>query len=137
MRFSCDDCNAQYMISDEKVGPAGVKVRCKKCGHIIAVKRAPAVVPTMEGALVEGAAPAEAGTATLTPAPAAGAAAAGELDAELGAAFQNVFGGGSAAIAAERAASRVGGEPDGAAHPSLAAANAAQNPVATAESYSD
>ena len=45
MRFTCDSCGAQYMISDEKVGPNGVKVRCKKCGNIVAVKRAPAVVP--------------------------------------------------------------------------------------------
>jgi hypothetical protein len=28
------------MISDEKVGPSGVKVRCKKCGNVIPVKRA-------------------------------------------------------------------------------------------------
>jgi predicted Zn finger-like uncharacterized protein len=40
MRFVCDSCRAQYMISDEKVGPRGVKVRCKKCGHVIHVRRA-------------------------------------------------------------------------------------------------
>ena len=39
MRFVCDSCRAQYMISDEKVGPRGVKVRCKKCGHVIHVRR--------------------------------------------------------------------------------------------------
>ncbi len=53
MRFACDGCNAKYMISDDKVGPAGVKVRCKKCGHVILVHReepeAPAAAP--EGAL--------------------------------------------------------------------------------------
>lgn len=38
MRFTCDSCNAQYTIRDEKVGPRGVKVRCKKCGHAIIVK---------------------------------------------------------------------------------------------------
>jgi predicted Zn finger-like uncharacterized protein len=38
MKFTCDSCNAQYMISDEKVGPSGVKVRCKKCGHVILVR---------------------------------------------------------------------------------------------------
>jgi hypothetical protein len=27
------------MISDDKVGPGGVKVRCKKCGHVILVRR--------------------------------------------------------------------------------------------------
>ena len=75
MRFSCDACNAQYMISDEKVGPNGVKVRCKKCGHIILVKRAAeatAVAPTPE-------------------APAAPPGGDG-LDAELGLAFDKVLG---------------------------------------------
>src|SRR5919197_958511 len=38
MRFVCDSCRAQYMISDEKVGAKGVKVRCKKCGHVIVVR---------------------------------------------------------------------------------------------------
>ena len=42
MRFVCDSCRAQYMISDEKVGPEGVKVRCKKCGYVILVKKADA-----------------------------------------------------------------------------------------------
>ena len=31
MKFSCDQCSAQYMIADEKVGDRGVKVKCKKC----------------------------------------------------------------------------------------------------------
>ncbi len=50
MRFSCEGCNAKYMISDDKVGPGGVKVRCKKCGHVTLVRRgepegAPAAPP--------------------------------------------------------------------------------------------
>ncbi|HUM11209.1 MAG TPA: adventurous gliding motility protein GltJ [Myxococcaceae bacterium] len=40
MRFVCDSCRAQYMISDDKVGANGVKVRCKKCGNVIVVRRA-------------------------------------------------------------------------------------------------
>jgi predicted Zn finger-like uncharacterized protein len=44
MKFSCDQCNAQYMIADGKVGARGVKVKCKKCTHIIIVKP-----PTTEG----------------------------------------------------------------------------------------
>src|SRR5262249_3785723 len=39
MRFVGDSCRAQYMISDEKVGANGVKVRCKKCGNVIVVRR--------------------------------------------------------------------------------------------------
>ncbi|HYV48338.1 MAG TPA: adventurous gliding motility protein GltJ [Myxococcaceae bacterium] len=40
MRFVCDSCRAQYMISDDKVGAKGVKVRCKKCGYVILVRKA-------------------------------------------------------------------------------------------------
>lgn len=39
MKFACESCRAQYMISDEKVGPNGVIVRCKKCKSKIVVKR--------------------------------------------------------------------------------------------------
>nr|7ZOK_A Chain A, Adventurous gliding motility protein GltJ [Myxococcus xanthus] len=42
-RFVCDSCRAQYMISDDKIGPKGVKVRCKKCGHTITVRPAGAL----------------------------------------------------------------------------------------------
>ena len=45
MRFVCDSCRAQYMISDDKVGAKGVKVRCKKCGHVITVRPAGAAAP--------------------------------------------------------------------------------------------
>ncbi len=78
MKFTCDSCNAQYMISDDKVGPTGVKVRCKKCGHVITVRRdaggdaaSPASAPATESA------PAQTGDG---------------LDAELGSAFDTAFG---------------------------------------------
>src|SRR5919106_2956469 len=48
MRFVCDSCRAQYMISDEKIGAKGVKVRCKKCGHVILVRRAQSSAPNEE-----------------------------------------------------------------------------------------
>lgn len=53
MRFSCDGCDAKYMISDDKVGPGGVKVRCKKCGHVTHVRRGDAagLAPEVAGAL--------------------------------------------------------------------------------------
>ncbi len=38
MKFECDSCHAQYMIADEKVGKRGVKVKCKKCQHVIIVR---------------------------------------------------------------------------------------------------
>lgn len=52
MRFSCEGCSAKYMISDDKVGPGGVKVRCKKCGHVTHVRRGePEGAPVHGGAL--------------------------------------------------------------------------------------
>ncbi|MEM7674790.1 MAG: GYF domain-containing protein [Myxococcota bacterium] len=38
MKFSCDNCRAQYLIADEKLGRRGVKVRCKKCSYVIIVR---------------------------------------------------------------------------------------------------
>ena len=54
MRFVCDSCQAQYMISDDKLGAKGAKVRCKRCGHVILVRR-PDVVPLPEPVRSEGA----------------------------------------------------------------------------------
>ncbi|AKQ65111.1 Ferric siderophore transport system, periplasmic binding protein TonB [Myxococcus hansupus] len=53
MRFVCDSCRAQYMISDDKIGPKGVKVRCKKCGHTITVR--PAGAPAAKDSASEAA----------------------------------------------------------------------------------
>jgi predicted Zn finger-like uncharacterized protein len=38
MRFACDNCHAQYIINDEKVGPKGAKLHCKKCKQVILVR---------------------------------------------------------------------------------------------------
>jgi predicted Zn finger-like uncharacterized protein len=38
MKFSCDNCGAQYLIADDKLGQRGVKVRCKKCSFVIVLK---------------------------------------------------------------------------------------------------
>lgn len=73
MKFTCDSCNAQYMISDDKVGPTGVKVRCKKCGHVITVRRG------------------EEAAAAAPTAPTSSPSGDG-LDAELGSAFDSAFG---------------------------------------------
>src|SRR5688572_14079302 len=48
MRFVCDSCRAQYMISDDKVGAKGVKVRCKKCGYVILVRPPEVTSPSNE-----------------------------------------------------------------------------------------
>jgi predicted Zn finger-like uncharacterized protein len=39
MQFACTQCNARFQIADAKVGPRGVKVPCKRCGHTIIVRR--------------------------------------------------------------------------------------------------
>jgi predicted Zn finger-like uncharacterized protein len=83
MKFTCDSCGAQYMISDDKVGPNGVKVRCKKCQHVVLVRRA-----------VEPTAPAPAPNGPAGPTTEKG------LDAELGQAFDSMLGGPPAPAAA-------------------------------------
>ena len=52
MKFRCDQCNAQYMIADEKVGKKGVKVRCKKCGFVIIIR--PNVEDEVKPTIAEG-----------------------------------------------------------------------------------
>lgn len=38
MRFSCDSCDAQYSIADEKVRDRILRVQCKRCGSPILIK---------------------------------------------------------------------------------------------------
>jgi len=115
MRFVCDSCRAQYMISDDKIGPKGVKVRCKKCGHTITVR--PAGAPAAkdsapESASSETAAPSEAGKggdasaatmpATLGTPPEGGLFTDVEED-EIGAVFDQVLSSGTHKIPTEAA----------------------------------
>jgi predicted Zn finger-like uncharacterized protein len=51
MKFECDSCHASYMIADEKVGKRGVKVKCKRCSHVIIVR------PEKAAATASGASP--------------------------------------------------------------------------------
>ncbi|HET7826920.1 MAG TPA: zinc-ribbon domain-containing protein, partial [Anaeromyxobacter sp.] len=106
MKFTCESCAAQYMISDEKVGPSGVKVRCKKCGHVILVRRG-VTVPAEAVAAASAAASApspEPAAAHAGGANGAAAPAASGLEAELGQAFDHAFGDGPSAPAAAPAA---------------------------------
>lgn len=89
MRFVCDSCRAQYMISDDKVGVNGVKVRCKKCGNVIVVRRPQDA--EADAALQ--------GLEESAPPPPAPEAPTGENsifsdvdDAEIGAAFESALG---------------------------------------------
>ena len=38
MKFYCDSCGSKYAIADDKVRGKILKVRCKKCAHIITVR---------------------------------------------------------------------------------------------------
>jgi predicted Zn finger-like uncharacterized protein len=107
MKFFCDNCQAQYMISDEKVGPAGVRVRCKKCGHVIFVKRLESEPPpedatvvmtaekmaALSGGLDAKAAPpvADGATDEATVPVAAPSKPAGGLEEEIGQALDSMF----------------------------------------------
>ncbi len=93
MRFTCDGCGAQYMISDDKVGPGGVKVRCKRCSHVILVRPAQAAPPVLEPAPAPPAEP-------PPPAPTSRPSGESGLDDELGQAFDNAFGDGERPAAA-------------------------------------
>jgi predicted Zn finger-like uncharacterized protein len=51
VKFLCDQCKAKYQIADEKVVGRTVRMKCRKCGHLIEVRAAvteppgPASVP--------------------------------------------------------------------------------------------
>ncbi len=100
MRFACDSCRAQYMISDEKVGARGVKVRCKKCGHVIHVRRAEAEAEAEAAAAGAAAALQEADSPTAAPdAPTEDNNIFSGVDEdEIGAAFDQALGGEAAAV---------------------------------------
>ncbi|HEY2516113.1 MAG TPA: GYF domain-containing protein [Polyangiaceae bacterium] len=40
MKFLCDQCKAKYQISDDKVAGKTVRMKCRKCGHMIEVRAA-------------------------------------------------------------------------------------------------
>lgn len=46
MKFLCDNCKAKYQIADEKVGGRTVRMKCRKCGHLIEARPTPFHVPS-------------------------------------------------------------------------------------------
>jgi predicted Zn finger-like uncharacterized protein len=125
MRFVCDSCRAQYMISDDKVGAKGVKVRCKKCGYNIVVRPAGSGPAKDEGSEADSGSepttsqgqsnndgfgvPASLGT------PPEGGIFSGVEDDELGAVFDQVLNSGSHRIPAGEAAGDGPAQLDGSA----------------------
>lgn len=49
MKFYCDSCGAKYLIGDEKVRGKVLRIRCKKCEHVITVREPTA--PAESGAV--------------------------------------------------------------------------------------
>jgi predicted Zn finger-like uncharacterized protein len=49
MKFYCDSCGAKYLIGDEKVRGKVLRIRCKKCDHVISVREPTA--PTDSGSM--------------------------------------------------------------------------------------
>ncbi len=58
MKFYCDKCNSKYAIADDKVRGKILKVRCKKCEHIITVREPTAPTPAAAPAPTPAPAPA-------------------------------------------------------------------------------
>lgn len=40
MKFLCPSCKAKYQISDDKVAGRSVRMKCRKCGHMISISKA-------------------------------------------------------------------------------------------------
>ena len=45
MIAECGSCKAKYNIDEKKIPPAGVKVRCKKCGGVMYIRRPSGTAP--------------------------------------------------------------------------------------------
>jgi len=90
MQFSCDSCKAQLQIADEKVRGKRLRVRCRRCGALIALadpslpKSAPRVVSAPPAAAAPAApAPSSAPSPPAGGAPAAAAPEARRSDVEI------------------------------------------------------
>lgn len=42
MRITCNRCDTNYDVPDERLGSGAVKIRCSQCGHLFVVRRRPA-----------------------------------------------------------------------------------------------
>jgi predicted Zn finger-like uncharacterized protein len=64
VKFFCEQCKAKYQIADEKVAGKTVRMKCRKCGHVIelraevtessAIAHAPAPAPSASAASSQG-----------------------------------------------------------------------------------
>src|SRR5450432_980985 len=72
MKFLCPSCKAKYQIADEKVAGRSVRMKCRKCGHVIQVSSIAGVGDAILGSVPPPAvdAPSEASAAGVPAAPA-------------------------------------------------------------------
>ncbi len=68
VKFLCDQCKAKYQISDDKVAGKTVRMKCRKCGHMIEV-RASVTETSVAGNTAAAAAAAAANQSDAPPAP--------------------------------------------------------------------
>jgi predicted Zn finger-like uncharacterized protein len=132
MKFLCDQCKAKYQIADDKVQGKTLRMKCRKCGHVIEIRstgEASASGETMQlSALSEEAAKAAVAAPPTIPAPAPAPAAPAPAAPRPGGPPRA-----GAPTAAPRPAS--GGAPRPAARPATTAA-AADPPGALASAFS-
>lgn len=64
MKFLCDQCKAKYQIADEKVQGKTLRMKCRKCGHVIEIRAATEAATT--GATVQLSALSEESAAAIT-----------------------------------------------------------------------
>ncbi len=50
LKVECESCKAPYQIDERRVPPAGLKMRCPKCGHSFLVTNPNALAPAAGGA---------------------------------------------------------------------------------------
>ncbi len=82
MKFLCDQCKAKYQIADEKVQGKTLRMKCRKCGHVIEIKAeegAAASGATVQLSALSDEAAASALASTAPARPAAGVTAPGKI----------------------------------------------------------
>ncbi len=73
MKFLCEQCKAKYQIADDKIAGKTVRMKCRKCGHLIEMRSA--VTETSAATYMPSAASAPPAASTVVPPPAAKAPA--------------------------------------------------------------
>src|SRR4051794_13858699 len=89
VKVECDGCKAPYQIDEKRIPPAGLKMRCPKCGTNLVVMKPggadadlPAPAPA-KASPFKGAPPPRPGPAALPPRPAAKAPLPPSLEDDL------------------------------------------------------